>query len=668
MKKEYGQAYIGEWNQIDQNGDVSTTGGILIDRNNDLMFKLRLLNSSSTYAGEEINAYDSEISHLDFEDDRQLTKEERKNNFADWAKGHLFIFQIWEEESYTRYDKSYGPNYVAKNLAAVQKNDDFSSNLSYELIPIIGEKSDLPNREKFENSLNTGRAIPIDNTDLLGKNTDDISSFAIFHEEAGLNYSGELGYLYENLDLSDIAPEYLRYVTPAKNSNVNVRKIKTSEWMKFIYFNIPGYDDVSFVPTTQLMVTQLDLNTNYDSVLSGDNNDKSSSDVSDMQDKDIESNLIKDDIHEIHLISNFRKMVKSKKYNLTLNDNDLVSFYLSLKTSTLTVLAGLSGTGKSKIITAFADALGVLGTNQFKMISVRPSWQDDSDLLGYADTMHNVYRPSDSGLVEMLVDAAADPNHMYIVVLDEMNLARIEHYFSQFISVLERNNSEREIRLYNSNIVHLFNSDRYPSTIKIGSNIRFVGTVNIDESTFSFSDKLMDRANIIELQMVPFNKRNNPAEVIDDGLPKDGKKEFEEYQAFLATSMNTIATNKEKNGLTKNELDFFWKLDELFLNDIPDGGFGWRTLNSVEGFLASISEKMDFNRQDALDYQVAQRILPKLRGTSDTFNGLLEMNDSKLEGKLLDLLDEESSLSDFVLSRAVLLKKAKELQVTGFVS
>ena len=156
----------------------------------------------------------------------------------------------------------------------------------------------------------------------------------------------------------------------------------------------------------------------------------------------------------------------------------------------------------------YAKALGLVD-DAFHMIPVRPNWNDDSDLIGFVDSMHMVYRPSDAGFINILMEACQERNEnkLYIICFDEMNLARVEHYFSQFLSILEMPEKSRILRLYASEYEsRLYNSDKYKSTIKIGNNIRFIGTVNIDESTFHFSDKVLDRANVINLDIIPYTE------------------------------------------------------------------------------------------------------------------------------------------------------------------
>ena len=190
---------------------------------------------------------------------------------------------------------------------------------------------------------------------------------------------------------------------------------------------------------------------------------------------------------------------------LVYRDEELINFHTSLKTGSLAILSGMSGMGKSKLVDTYAKALGIYGTRQYKMIPIQPNWTDDVDLLGYLDTMNNLYRPASSGLIDILIDAQtqAGLQKIYIICFDEMNLARIEHYFSQFISVLEMDQSDRVLTLYNPALKErVFNSEKYPPQIRINENVLFVGTVNIDESTHNISDKVLDRANLISLSDV----------------------------------------------------------------------------------------------------------------------------------------------------------------------
>lgn len=665
VESTIGKMYVGCWNPQHDKYAFSATSGIIIDKNNNIMFHLQILNDNTSLKDVTVNVFPNEIASMDYEDDEGMTSEERRVEFSHWLENKLFFFRLFQSEGTPDRPEL---NYAARYITVVTRNAVFDpQTTTFQVIPIINKSADFPNKDIFESYLKDGKSIPLYNGQYLG-NTEDISSFIIFHEATDSD-SGEfnLGYLYENVDPYKVNKGVITYAPLSAPDTITVRKIDTQAWMKAIYSNIPNYKGIIVVPNHYLRVDFLDLYTSRQSEIVQSEEERGTLGDPTKGEKRDTQKLIKEPVNnEFALIEHFKAEVRSKKYNLVLNSDDLISLYLSVKTNMLTILSGLSGTGKSKVITAFADTLGILNEDQFKMISVRPSWQDDTDLLGYADTMHNIYRPADSGLTDILIRASNDLDHMYLIVLDEMNLARIEHYFSQFLSVLEQNSKNRKIQLYNTHVGNLFNSDRYPSSIPIGINVRFVGTINTDESTFSLSDKLLDRANIIDLQMVPFSKRS---EFLNEKDPLNISSESAvNYQNILIKSIINLNQNVTNNGLQKEKLDFLWELDQAFIDELPDNGFGWRTVVNIEKYVASIPENLDFSREKAFDYQIAQRILPKLRGTSEMLENLVRIEDNCLQGTLVDLLDNNAKLSEFKLSRDILEVKAKELRVTGFAS
>lgn len=332
------------------------------------------------------------------------------------------------------------------------------------------------------------------------------------------------------------------------------------------------------------------------------------------------------------------------------NDVDIVNLHVSLKSSLLTVLAGMSGTGKSQLVRLYAEALGAGAV--LKSIAVRPSWTDDADILGYLDMRAMEYRPADSGLVDTLLAAAASPDRLYIVCFDEMNLSRVEHYFSQFISILERPADERTLELYNPALAgEVGNASRYPAHVTIGDNVRFVGTVNIDESTFDFSDKLLDRATILRLH--PLTLRELSVMLArGEAMPEIADYSFAEFCAAPSRLLT----------LTERELAL---LDELSarLSEARAGlGVGFRIARQVARYLRSIPAGCGLTRAQAFDMELAQRVLTKVRGQQAEFGELL----SPGEGSLLALLDSYADVSDFAECRAVLARKEKEMMSYGY--
>lgn len=163
---------------------------------------------------------------------------------------------------------------------------------------------------------------------------------------------------------------------------------------------------------------------------------------------------------------------------------DLVNFFLSLKTKPFVILSGISGTGKTKIVQWFAESLGATEENgQFTLIPVRPDWSDSSDLLGYVNLQGEFQeRP----LIKVLENADANPNRPYFVVLDEMNLARVEYYFSDFLSVIE-SRKWKDGKIVTLPVLPESIANKH---ITIPSNVYIIGTVNMDETTHPLSKKL----------------------------------------------------------------------------------------------------------------------------------------------------------------------------------
>ena len=341
-------------------------------------------------------------------------------------------------------------------------------------------------------------------------------------------------------------------------------------------------------------------------------------------------------------------------------EKDLVNFHVAMKSSTLVILSGMSGTGKSKIVSLYGESLG-LPSEEIRMIPVRPSWTDDTDILGYLDTTTMLYRAADTGLVDTLRAASKNPDKLYLICFDEMNLARVEHYFSQFLSVLENPVGKRFLQLYNPELeARVYNASEYPSRIELGKNLLFVGTVHLDESTFHFSDKVLDRANVIRFHRCSF------AEFKKCSLEAPPKQE-----ALPTVSTTTYLSfeNPEKRAisLTDQEIAFLSDLDALLVETKTDGGIGFRILRQIDDYLKNVPAGAVLTHQEAFDLQIAQRVLTKLRGSREQLQDLLDSS-RKDNGKYLpDLLDQYKDLSDFTDCRAILAHKGSELIEYGYI-
>ncbi len=352
----------------------------------------------------------------------------------------------------------------------------------------------------------------------------------------------------------------------------------------------------------------------------------------------------------------------ARDYGLLYSEADLVNFHTAMKTGGLIILSGLSGTGKTKLVQVYGRALG-MDDEQLSIIPVRPAWVDDADLLGYVDSVHMVYRPGDSGLVNTLIQADANKERLYLVCFDEMNLARVEHYFSQFLSVLEMDPMRRRLRLYNDELLpRLYNSAHYPPSISIGDNVLFVGTINLDESTYHFSDKLLDRANVITLKVLPFEGLRH--------LQEERKRKQDFRHEMSLDQYRSFAAETQVLQLSEREVALMSRMHQLLQQASSTLGIGYRIVRQISAFLANLPPSNVLSRGDAFDRQLVQRVFTKLRGPEDQLRSFIGAyrpdRQGIVESPLLALLDEYSDVSDFTAAREVLLQKAKELKLYGY--
>ncbi|MFM8173574.1 MAG: McrB family protein, partial [Pirellulaceae bacterium] len=194
------------------------------------------------------------------------------------------------------------------------------------------------------------------------------------------------------------------------------------------------------------------------------------------------------------------------------------AFHTSLKVtdiSPLVVLAGISGTGKSELPRRYAESMGM----HFLNVAVQPRWDSPQDMFGFFNYLENRYRATELGraLVQMDPFYREDQrgwsipegwdhslsSQMLLILLDEMNLARVEYYFSEFLSRLEtrrgtdRNDAESRRKAEIGLEVGSGKSKTPIMQLFVDRNVLFVGTMNEDETTQALSDKVIDRANVL---------------------------------------------------------------------------------------------------------------------------------------------------------------------------
>ena len=242
-------------------------------------------------------------------------------------------------------------------------------------------------------------------------------------------------------------------------------------------------------------------------------------------------------------------------------------------------------------------------------------------------------------------------------------MARVEHYFSQFLSILEMDHGKRVLRLYNDDLEsRLYNSAQYPPTIVIRENVLFVGTVNMDESTYHFSDKVLDRANVLSLDVMPFTEMKQLPEKKKGMVARADEVDYDTFESFQYKNRSL--------SLHDDELSLLWEVHQMMQSVNKQVGVGPRIVKQIDQYLGNLPVQDYILREDAFDLQVVQRVLTKVRGSEDQLRELLgRYNREKdtVEGSLIiRLFDRYTNVSIFKESRNVIKQKAKELKYNGY--
>ncbi|KIN71139.1 hypothetical protein [Sulfitobacter guttiformis] len=362
--------------------------------------------------------------------------------------------------------------------------------------------------------------------------------------------------------------------------------------------------------------------------------------------------LVSWDVSEQFVESEALLTVKKRfnSFGLDYPDRILRAFHTAMKvndTTQMAVLAGISGTGKSQLPRQYAAGMGI----GFLQVPVQPRWDSPQDLMGFYNYIEGRFRPTDMARALYALDEQnnndAVQDRMLMVLLDEMNLARVEYYFSDFLSRLEsrpargkeaeknlRKDAEIELEIPNS-----------PVRVFPGYNLLFAGTMNEDESTQSLSDKVVDRANVMRF--------GAPKKLVR--VTAQGKA-----QAEKALSRSTwdrwcqrpLQTADRSRG--EAQVDAMLALMQSFGKP-----FGHRLGRSIISYVAAYPELEGGGERisTALADQIEMRLLPKLRGVdvedkSQQFDQLRKLasdyGDEPLADAIKESVDAAEATGQFV--------------------
>lgn len=348
------------------------------------------------------------------------------------------------------------------------------------------------------------------------------------------------------------------------------------------------------------------------------------------------SNINLNEKDEINWIEEFKDNLN--RCEIKFNERTINAFHTALKVqenSPLAVLSGISGTGKSLLPQLYAKAAGM----NFLQVAVQPRWDSPQDMLGFYNYMQNKFKATELSRLLWQTDfynneavkkefKTVNNIPMNLILLDEMNLARVEYYFSDLLSKLEvrrtinpSNDNERkpaEIEIECGSL----SQEIKPRRLFVNKNSLFVGTMNEDETTQTLSDKVMDRANVIR-----FGKPDKLATgaKLDEFMKSYSSDRYLSYKSWKNYLVNNTTSNiQDSVAKIVNELN-----ECMQIIGRPFAHRVWQAIDCYVKYYPNT--KRDF--KNALSDQIEMKILPKLNGIEKDMH-----RDSLI--KILNVLDK----------------------------
>lgn len=295
----------------------------------------------------------------------------------------------------------------------------------------------------------------------------------------------------------------------------------------------------------------------------------------------------------------------------------VAAFITAIRTKPFVILAGISGTGKTKLPRIVADATQA----ECATVAVRPDWTDSSDLLGF-ERLDRVFRPG--YLLRVAKRAQEEPEEQFFFILDEMNIARVEYYLAEILSDMEELMPDKDGRIMSPPIIPAAHDSKGGAEwagVCLTDNLCIVGSVNMDETTYGFSKKVLDRAFVIEFSKVELEDIGEAAEQAE-------LKSRWPIDLWKPAALSLSAHPKRGSAEVGQIID---TLTEI--NDILEQGqlqFGYRVRDEIVMFCLAAQECLgSFITADAgpvypLDLAIAMKVLPRIQGGGETIRMVLE--------------------------------------------
>lgn len=365
------------------------------------------------------------------------------------------------------------------------------------------------------------------------------------------------------------------------------------------------------------------------------------------------------------IIEGVDKIAKDKSKSSNQHHSTYTSFFTALRTKSFMLLAGISGTGKSRIVRKLAQATiteelqranGYTGNDfandrwtqhspaNFELIQVKPNWHNSMDVIGYLSNIpspHYVFTP----FIEFIVKAWQHPEVPFFLCLDEMNLAPVEEYFAEFLSAIESRSFEggeymtdpiiKPFNSFGEDVAKMMVNTLFPNFtagdtesaitkvikhfrtkgLTLPKNLIVIGTVNMDETTFSFSRKVLDRAMSVEMNEVNYDS------FLNDTTDDDLKAIVQAFEDNKDADLNALLVDRhieareiidELGDDAKFVIDYLKRINAL-LEGTPFK-LGYRAANEALIYLQASQEFGHTDRIAALDNFTLMKILSRIEG------------------------------------------------------